>query len=65
MWCPGSGVVLDCIDFGSLPTSLLLLNGASLAIIYVHFKNEKTKALIRLLGLLLACNKTRFSQVKV
>ena len=23
MWCPGSGVVLDCIDSGSLPSSLL------------------------------------------
>ena len=23
MWCPGSGVVLDCIDSGSLPPYLL------------------------------------------
>ena len=23
MWCPGSGVVLDCIDFCSLPPYLL------------------------------------------
>ena len=23
VWCPGSGVVLDCIDFGSLPPYLL------------------------------------------
>ena len=24
MWCPGSGVVLDCIDSLSLPSSLLV-----------------------------------------
>ena len=24
MWCPGAGVVLDCIDSRSLPSSLLL-----------------------------------------
>ena len=34
MWCPGPGVVLDCIGFGSLPAALLLLYGASLAIIH-------------------------------
>ena len=24
VWCPGSGVVLDCIDFSSLPSYFLL-----------------------------------------
>ena len=26
MWCPGSGVVLDCIDLYSLPSFLLSSN---------------------------------------
>ena len=30
MWCPGSGVVLDCIDSCSLPYSLLCYSNASI-----------------------------------
>ena len=32
MWCPGSGIVLDCIDSWSLPSNLLLLKNIDITL---------------------------------